>query len=1304
MLINIKSEPNLMKTEGVFPNNRSVTGEDEGAGVEGGSGGARVGVAGEGLGVGIHLWSNKHSRSKSNTSTKSAGGRRGSNGSLGRPAKFGHHFHSNHSGDVISSGSDGGSGSNSISSSTGKRFGAGMFDGMIDKLLATFKKGSSSSAGGHHRHHHHHHQARRRSSLGSSGDVIPSSASQHYKGGKEESAGSRLWLGSKKAGRKNAVADSDANRSSRARSPHIKKSKFGVVSQAHMTLDRTQTEVTVTDQAAAAIATSIPPSPTKPSDDSLLKGTTIKPSSETPLTKPCPSRKPSEGDTEGTFTSMTAITTAITSASVRNSLSLDPISTVEGLIPIAIQPEPLQDKKKKRKKHVLPTLNTQHNGGVVRNSVSLTNIQSKDAGMKSCYSTTDIATLSASANTIRSSAKASKFSFQSLVDISAGIITLGLKKPTSAQNVNSPGSYQYGLTNSISTKSLSLRRRSHTSIIPSSSTDANIRKSSSTSFSESAFSLRSSPSRPRGFDDNLGSHSSLASSAQTCFVPGTGSFTPSYSHYHRGSRWGSGTVPTWSDEVAAMNNDSMLRSKSTVSRPTTSHSHFNLSGGSPPSSASAYGGFHDFRFGKGGIGVKRRSQSVDVNLHQLSAGGGGRNSNRQRRHTSHHVIETSTIYAKHESPHTLVSPRGEPEQSQGKVNQYHIMKDIGAGAYGRVVLCRNEQNGLYYACKIISKSRLKKKFRWAGCGGHRPAIGGAGPAPALAADHLANIKWEIAILKKVSKHPNINALIEVLDDAKEDNLYMIFELCEYGPIMNIKLYEPVRPFAEELARTYFRDVVLGLEYLHYKRIIHRDLKPENLLLTAEGRVKIADFGISHMFGEGDDDPVLENKNASPLFSPPEACQTETKQLKGKAMDIWSLGVTLYCLVHGRCPFEDANILDLYSKICKDSAVIADTLSVPLQDLLDRMLQKEPDNRITLPEVKVHPWVTCGGTWPMMSTGENCVFEEVTEEEVENAFSPAMMFVSKIINKLKGKKANVAKSHSNLSPTNPTDKGNGHKHHRSHGNISVPPASTNENNPPVPTSAASPAPAAVSAPTAAQQQPPQHTAQPAVREYSYYNLFARHMAPLRRASMAAITMSSSSASANATNTHIAGQQYPQQNLGPTLKAAAAYTRRSRSFDQAMIANSTPNHPFMLASGMAAGSSSGLPVPISLLAAATSSSSSSSSNGSLVQHSARMTPTRSSPTSSNGLLTVPASSSAVASNNGGATDGNTLSVPEAVSTSLPNSAPSSAPSSAAGRQAHPLARTDWKSRSLSYVLDKKSSTSMHIIAEVPEYAGS
>ncbi|KAK6092858.1 hypothetical protein MT418_006853 [Batrachochytrium dendrobatidis] len=405
---------------------------------------------------------------------------------------------------------------------------------------------------------------------------------------------------------------------------------------------------------------------------------------------------------------------------------------------------------------------------------------------------------------------------------------------------------------------------------------------------------------------------------------------------------------------------------------------------------------------------QKRSKSEELETNQLTE--------KQLRSSSYstnqRIVETSVIYSKDESQDTVLSPTGEPEYAQGRVNQYHILKDIGTGAFGRVVLVRSEETKMYYACKVISKSRLRKKFRWVYDG--KPSPQSLSSKKNEDNEVMASIKREVAVLKKLSEHPNIVNLVEVLDDEKEDNLYIIFDLCEYGPVMEINIGEPTRPLSEELARKYFRDVVLGIEYLHYKRIIHKDIKPENLLRTAGNIVQIGDFGISHMFDEGDDEGLLITKNGSPLYSAPEACTAETKILNGKSLDIWSLGVTLYCFVHGCCPWEDTNIVELYRKITQDNYVVFDTLSDELRDLLSKMMDKNPNTRIQLSQIKVHPWVTENGRNPMLSTESNCVYVDVTEEEVAHAFSPAMMFVNKIMKKFKVR-SKSAKIKNNQTP-------------------------------------------------------------------------------------------------------------------------------------------------------------------------------------------------------------------------------------------------------------------------------------------------
>jgi len=379
-------------------------------------------------------------------------------------------------------------------------------------------------------------------------------------------------------------------------------------------------------------------------------------------------------------------------------------------------------------------------------------------------------------------------------------------------------------------------------------------------------------------------------------------------------------------------------------------------------------------------------------------------------HVAQSIKETDSIYLKSDEHYNLSLPSMHLT-TEGKVNQYYIIREIDSGSYGRVYLVYDEIINQYFACKVISKSKLKRNFRFTRLARRRNAPGGNDDILSDDEDPLEQIKREVAIFKNLTKHPNISLLVEVLDDAREDNIYMVFELCEKGKIMDIQVNKRVEPYTEEKARKYFRDIVLGLEYCHFKKIIHRDIKPDNLLLTANDKVKISDFGISYMFNESQEDATISNKNASPLFSPPEACSSDRKYLKGKAIDIWSLGVTLYSLVHGYCPFEDTNIINLCKKIEEDPVIYSPTISDDLKDLLSKMLQKDPDKRITIPDIKTHPWVTEHNTNPMLSTEENCIYEDITEEEIENAVQPAFMFVSKLLNKIKkGLTKNDEKKH------------------------------------------------------------------------------------------------------------------------------------------------------------------------------------------------------------------------------------------------------------------------------------------------------
>jgi len=144
-------------------------------------------------------------------------------------------------------------------------------------------------------------------------------------------------------------------------------------------------------------------------------------------------------------------------------------------------------------------------------------------------------------------------------------------------------------------------------------------------------------------------------------------------------------------------------------------------------------------------------------------------------------------------------------------------------------------------------------------------VGGSGES---VTDHWSNVQREIAILKKCC-HPNIVRLYEVMDDPRTDKLYLILEYMSKGPVMRA---DRLQAIPVETVRKYMRDVILGLEYLHYQKIVHRDIKPENLLLSSSGHVKISDFGVSMLF-DGDNDRIAGTGATvgSAAFTAPELC-------------------------------------------------------------------------------------------------------------------------------------------------------------------------------------------------------------------------------------------------------------------------------------------------------------------------------------------------------------------------------------------------------------------------------------------------
>ena len=138
--------------------------------------------------------------------------------------------------------------------------------------------------------------------------------------------------------------------------------------------------------------------------------------------------------------------------------------------------------------------------------------------------------------------------------------------------------------------------------------------------------------------------------------------------------------------------------------------------------------------------------------------------------------------------------------------------------------------------------------------------------------------------------------------------------------------------------------------VHAQGIIHRDIKPDNCLVTNDDALKIVDFGVSEMFSK-DSEMTTAKSAGSPAFMPPELCVTKHGEISGRAADIWSMGVTLFCLAFGKIPFQETNMLGLFEAI-KNNPVEMPECNPDLKDLLSRILEKDPMKRIDMDEIRV----------------------------------------------------------------------------------------------------------------------------------------------------------------------------------------------------------------------------------------------------------------------------------------------------------------------------------------------------------------
>ncbi|KAL8114709.1 serine/threonine-protein kinase SRK2A-like [Apium graveolens] len=259
------------------------------------------------------------------------------------------------------------------------------------------------------------------------------------------------------------------------------------------------------------------------------------------------------------------------------------------------------------------------------------------------------------------------------------------------------------------------------------------------------------------------------------------------------------------------------------------------------------------------------------------------------------------------------------------MEKYELVKDIGAGNFGVARLMRNKETKELVAMKYIER-------------GHKID---------------ENVAREI-INHRSLRHPNIIRFKEVV--LTPTHLAIVMEYAAGGELFE-RICNAGR-FSEDEARYFFQQLISGVNYCHSMQICHRDLKLENTLLDGNPapRLKICDFGYSKS-------SLLHSRPKStvgtPAYIAPEVLSR--KEYDGKLADVWSCGVTLYVMLVGAYPFEDQedpkNFRKTIQRIMAVKYKIPDYvhISQDCRNLLSRIFVPSASRRITIKEIKNHPW-------------------------------------------------------------------------------------------------------------------------------------------------------------------------------------------------------------------------------------------------------------------------------------------------------------------------------------------------------------
>ncbi|KAF8583124.1 kinase-like protein [Ramaria rubella] len=270
----------------------------------------------------------------------------------------------------------------------------------------------------------------------------------------------------------------------------------------------------------------------------------------------------------------------------------------------------------------------------------------------------------------------------------------------------------------------------------------------------------------------------------------------------------------------------------------------------------------------------------------------------------------------------LDSSQARHPTSSWHLSSFDIGRPLGKGKFGRVYMVRTKCQPKYIlALKCLYKSEI------------------------VQSKVEKQIRREIEIQQNL-RHPNVLRLYGYFHDEKR--IFLMLEFAGKGELY--KQLSKHGKFTDKRSSRYIAQMADALAYLHSKHVIHRDIKPENLLLGINGELKIGDFGWS-VHAPGNRRKTL---CGTLDYLPPEMVEGKDHSEK---VDHWALGVLAYEFLCGVPPFEDMKGYSAtYKKISKVDFQIPDTVKEDAKDLIKRLLQHDPEKRLPLAQVAVHPWI------------------------------------------------------------------------------------------------------------------------------------------------------------------------------------------------------------------------------------------------------------------------------------------------------------------------------------------------------------